>query len=396
MLGFRLEHRIGHSIVAQTAETLMTETTVSRGHAFLSRREIAVRTAIVALFVLALAFLWYSLYVLLLIFTGVLFAVLLHAVASPAARVTGLSYRLALACTIATLLAVVVGVGWYVLPQVASQIDQLQEQLPRALGALEQELRRYHWPTALLEANYLSGLDQFPRQLVSRVTTVLSSTIGALFSVLVVVISALYLAAQPRTYTAGLLHLLPLSYRPRGAEVIVAVGYTLRWWLLGRLISMVLVGVLTGLGLWWLDIPLALTLAIIAAFLDFIPNFGPIIAAVPAVLLALMKDPTSALWVVLLYTAVQQFEGLLITPLIQRRTVLLPPVLTIMAQVLFSLMAGVLGLLLATPLCAVGFVLVKMLYVEDVLGDEVDTPDDHMGTDQRDRLLRDTEGPAVH
>jgi predicted PurR-regulated permease PerM len=124
-------------------------------------------------------------------------------------------------------------------------------------------------------------------------------------------------------------------------------------------------GTLTALGLWLLGVPLALTLGLLAALLNFIPNIGPIIAGVPAVLLALMHSPMQALYVVGLYLVLQSVDGYLLTPLVDRCTVSVPPALTLAAQMLL----GGLGLALASPLTAAAIVLVQKLYIEDTLGD---------------------------
>lgn len=130
---------------------------------------------------------------------------------------------------------------------------------------------------------------------------------------------------------------------------------------------MILIGSLTTAGLWLLDVPLALTFGVLSALFTFIPNIGPPLAILPAILLALTLSPTRALYVLLLYLVIQTVESYLLTPLLQQRVVSLPPALTISAQILMAVLLGGLGLALATPLTAVSLVLVKMLYVEDVL-----------------------------
>src|SRR6185295_16753182 len=119
-------------------------------------------------------------------------------------------------------------------------------------------------------------------------------------------------------------------------------------------------------------VPLWLPLGLLAALLNFIPNFGPVIAAVPAVLIALADNPAKAAWVVALSVAAQNLEGYLITPLVQRRAVEMPPALTILSQVLMGLLLGPLGVILAAPMTAAAIVVLKMLYVEDTLGTPVD------------------------
>jgi predicted PurR-regulated permease PerM len=137
---------------------------------------------------------------------------------------------------------------------------------------------------------------------------------------------------------------------------------------------MVLVGILSATGLALLGVPLALILGIIAGLLDFIPYLGPLMAGVPAVLIAFSDSPTQALYVVVLFGLIQLFEGYLMEPLIENKTVCLPPALTIVMQVLFGTLFGLAGVALATPMTAVLAVVVTMLYVQDVLGDRVKTP----------------------
>ncbi len=148
------------------------------------------------------------------------------------------------------------------------------------------------------------------------------------------------------------------------------VGYTLYWWFLGRLINMAIIGVLTAIGLWALGIPLVLPLSIIAFVLDFIPFFGPVLSAIPAILIAFPNGgASSALYVVILYVAIQSCESYLIQPLIQSRAVELPPVLTIVGQLFAGTILGAVGVAFATPLTVASMVLVKMLYVEEMLDD---------------------------
>ena len=131
--------------------------------------------------------------------------------------------------------------------------------------------------------------------------------------------------------------------------------------------------VVTAVGLWLLGVPLALTLGLLSGLLNFIPNVGPLLAAAPALLIALTQGPTQALYVALLYLAYQSVDGYLLTPIVTQRTVAVPPAVTLLAQVLLGASAGLYGLLLASPLVAAGLVIVRLLYVEDILGDDGET-----------------------
>jgi predicted PurR-regulated permease PerM len=138
-------------------------------------------------------------------------------------------------------------------------------------------------------------------------------------------------------------------------------------WMFGKVLSMIAVGALTWLGLGLLGIPLALSLAVLAAALTFIPNFGPVLSAVPAVLLGLMNSPARAAYVALLYVGIQTAESYVLTPIFQKKAGALPPALLIVAQVAMGSLSGGIGLAVATPLTAALLVLVRHLYVEDVL-----------------------------
>lgn len=322
---------------------------------------------------LALLLLWYAVDVLLLVFAGILLAIFLRGLGDKLSKRTGLSGGWSLGMVMLSLVAVIGVAVWLLAPSIAEQTDELTQSLPRAVERLQSRMERYGWARRVME--------QLPsaEELVSdradafaRVTGVFSTTLGALANFVIILFVGLYLAVEPRLYVNGLIRLVPLGRRDRAREALNAVGYALRWWLIGKVGSMIVIGVLTWLGLWLLGVPLALTLGIIAALLTFIPNIGPILSVVPAALLALLDSPTRALYVLLLYFTVQVVESYLLTPLVQRRTVSLPPALTIAAQVLLGVLLGGLGVVLATPLTAVALVLVKMLYVEDVLGDPVE------------------------
>lgn len=343
------------------------------------RRRVLIPTATALGLFLLVVFLWYASYVLLLVFASVLLAVLLRAAADLVNSATGLPDKWSVLVVLVLGVVVLGGVGWFAAPPIARQVDQLSQQIPRSVEVIRGRLEQYRWGQWLLrELPSVEDLQPAGPQILSRATGFVSRTTGALFSFFVVAFIGIYLALDPVLYTNGVLRLVPPRYRGRARDVLAALGYTLRWWLIGQLITMTVVGVLTTLGLWLLGVPLAPVLGLLAFVLDFVPNIGPVVAAVPAILLAFTDDPMKALYVMLLYIGVQQVEGLLIAPLIHQRTVHLPPVLTIVAQIFLGILVGPLGLLLATPLVACVLVLVKMLYVEQALGDHVDTPADHL------------------
>jgi predicted PurR-regulated permease PerM len=209
------------------------------------------------------------------------------------------------------------------------------------------------------------------QDLLSQVTGLFSRTLNAITNFVLILFIGLYLAVTPDLYVGGLVGLVPVGRRSRARQVIQAAGHTLRWWLVGRIFSMIVIGVLSVLGLWLIGVPLALVLGLLAGLLGFIPILGPILALVPPLLLALSNSPQQALYVVLLYGGIQIVESYFLTPMVQQRAVSLPPVLTISSQLILGLLFGFMGIAMAPPLAAMGMVLVQMLYVEDTLGDQL-------------------------
>jgi predicted PurR-regulated permease PerM len=183
----------------------------------------------------------------------------------------------------------------------------------------------------------------------------------------------IHVAYRPRVYKAGLLHLVPLSRRNRAEAVLDETSRALKLWLAARFTSMAVVGVLTVIGLAIADIPLALSLWLIAALLSFIPYLGPILSVIPAILVALAGDPGKVIWVLVVYGVVQFVESYLATPLIEQEATSVPAALLIVVQVLLAVMAGALGIFLASPLAVAATVLLQMLYVQDVLKDRIKT-----------------------
>ncbi len=267
------------------------------------------------------------------------------------------------------LLAIFVAIGWIAAPEVVDQLDQLTKEMPRAFENLRQKIERYEWASKLMdEIPSTSQLATKSSGVVRTATDAVSTTFGAIVAMVVIVFIGLYLASSPELYLGGLLLLVPIRHRARGREVMNSIGHTLQWWLLSKIIAMAVIGVATWAGLSFLNVPLALILGILAAMLTFIPNIGPIVSAIPALLLAMMDSLTAGLYVALLYFSIQAVESYVLSPLLQQKIVSLPAALTMAAQVFFGVLLGGLGVVLATPLTAAGMVAVRMLYVEDVLG----------------------------
>jgi len=284
-------------------------------------------------------------------FAGLLLSLFLSGIGEWLAKhVSVISPRWATASCVVVFVAAMSLSLWLAAPSLSAQFGELGEQLPEATRHAIVSLRGVPLLGAVFERADAVGDAVLSPSGLSRAKGMLSSTLGALTSAFVVLVVGLYIAFDPQLYARGILRALPTESRDRAERVMGAVAHALRLWMVGKVFSMTLVFVLTWLGLQLLGVSLPLTLALLAAALTFIPNFGPILAAIPPVLLALMESPSAALNVVLLYVGVQFVESYLITPLIQQRTSDLPPALTIFAQLLMAVVAGGIGVVVATPL----------------------------------------------
>jgi predicted PurR-regulated permease PerM len=296
------------------------------------------------------------------IFGGILFAVFLRGLADPLSRRTRLSPGWSLLAVVLGLAGVTGGGALVIIPRIAAQFDQLLKILPPEIRSWFRHIQSYDWGRWLT-----SHLDQFASTFLQKINflgTFDALLEGAIFAA-VVLFLGIYLSLNPGSYRDGVVRLMPAAHRDRARGLIDQLGYTLRWWMIGRAIAMLFVGVLDLIAMLLLQVPLALTIALISGLLTFIPYIGAVIAMVPAVLIALTVGPRLALWVFIVKMVVQMIEGYIITPLVQRKAVHLPPALTISAQFLMGTIAGVLGLMFATPLTAIGMAVTKMLYLHE-------------------------------
>jgi len=324
-----------------------------------------VRRTLIVIGLTALAFIaWQLRSLFLMLFGAVVVATVFRALADRIRKATHGSEGLSVAIAIILVLGAIAGLAALFGNHVAEQVDALRETLPAAWQSFEQRVGDLGLGDQLRQL--AAGVRQSSGSFANLSAAVMSIGNG-IAEMLIVLFGGMYLAAQPRVYKSGAIKLVPSGKRPLVAEAMDESETALRLWLKGQLIAMVAVGLLTGIGLWLLGMPSALVLGLLAGILEFIPFLGPFLAAIPAILLALAVSPDLALWVVLLYTAVQQFEGYLLTPLVQQYAVDLPGVVLLFSLLGFGLLFGTLGVILAAPLTVVTYVLVKRLYVIETL-----------------------------
>lgn len=319
--------------------------------------------------------------VFLAIFAGVLIAVLFRTMAEPLTKHTRLPLWASVLVVFVLTLGVFALAGWLMAPTVSQQFDEMAVRLPEAIDRFRAQFLSYRWAQWLVEqgGNATDG-----QKVLKEITHAFRITFTAVGALIIVTFLALYMSAQPAVYVSGLLRLAPVNFRPRAREVMKELYRVLRMWLLTKLFTMVLTGVGIWIGLYLLKVPLALALAVVAGILEFIPTIGPLLSCIPAILIALMISPFTALEVAGVYFVVQWLGNHVTTPLIQQRTLAIPPAVTLALVAILGTFFGFGGLLMSGPLTVVVFVLVKMLYVEDVL------------EKRRGRPRREYERPSSH
>jgi predicted PurR-regulated permease PerM len=326
---------------------------------------------LLAIGLVALALLtWYLRDVVLLLFGGIVFATILNALARRVRRYTGVSDRLAVAGSVVLVLIAGGLVTWFIGAAMAEQLSTMSQRVPEALQSLRRWLQDQPLGSRMLEL-WNTAAESIPW---SKVATAAAMTLNALGLFLLMLLLAVFFAAEPQLYRKGFLRLLPPERRSSVDDAFTAAGKALAGWLKGQGVSMLFVGVATGVGLALLGIPLALGLGFIAGLFTFVPFFGPIVSGLLAVLLAFAEGPQKALYVALLMLLIEQVQDNVLMPFVQRWAVALPPVLALISFLVFAALFGPAGMLFATPLMVVLMALVKKLYVEDVLESASHTP----------------------
>jgi predicted PurR-regulated permease PerM len=328
--------------------------------------------AVAILAVLALV-IWALSDIALLIFMAILLAVMLRGVSDWAAERTSAPASAMLAGVTLAVALLMFGFLFYLGPRLAAQARDLWNQLNQQFSELRNVYGNTPWGKALL--SNLSPHELVQGHIANYAGIVASSTLGGAVTALIVIVTALYFAISPGVYIDGTVRLFTLPYRPRARSVLADIGSTLRRWALGQLISMTVVALLICIGLVLLGVRLAFALAALAGLFTFVPYFGAVAAAVPAMLVALAAGWRTSLWVAVTFLVGHGIEGYLVAPLVQRNTTDLPPALTILSMTILGTLFGPLGMILGAPVAAVALVIVREIYVGDVLGENMEPID---------------------
>lgn len=325
------------------------------------------RRLIVTIAVIALALLlWELKSVLLLAFAAVLVSVALLAPTHLIQRYTSLGHRWALAFAGALIVLVFGFVIWLAWPSFLDQLERLVTRLTESLDQLE-TIFGITVPEAAQEI--ATAISAAIDQIWSTVVTVAGGIVSVVAMLVLVVFSGVFLAIDPGLYRRGLVLMFPKGWHQKIGHGLDETGRGLRLWLQAQLLTMLVVGLMAGAGAAIIGLPAPLALGLIAGLTEFVPIIGPFIGALPAVLVAVGIDGQTLVWTLVLYVVIQQIEANLITPVLQRRIVSIPPVLLLLSFVGLGSIFGVLGIVVAAPLTIAIFILVREFYVGDLLSE---------------------------
>lgn len=325
------------------------------------QKKVWITTGILALTIILLLVLKATFSVFLLIFAGTLIAVLFRGLSAFIQRKTKWKEGICVAISIIGILLLVAGLFWLIGAKVQTQVAELMETLPKTIDNAQEKLNS----TAIGEkiTDKLSSKSSMDKAQ-GFAGQFFQSTFGVFGDIYVILFMGIFFTISPETYTKGIVQLIPLKGQKKAEEVVDKLGQQLRNWLKGKFFSMFIVFVLTAIGLAIIGMPLWLVLALLAGLLSFIPNFGPLLALIPAVLVGLMQSPETALLVAGLYILIQFIESNFITTFVQKKLLNMPPALIIIAQLIMGALTGGWGLVLATPLTVIVIVLVQELYLK--------------------------------
>lgn len=330
----------------------------------MENRKDSIRSLILFTFFLAggVIVLWFGFDAILLAFASILLALLFQAIGLIVRKITHLPYSLSVIIGIFFFIGLLALTFWLYAPYMASQFSELFTELPKAIEKLENDLVKFLNLPQLKHIDYKKMLTN--PEFLTKISKAVTMTGEAIVWFIVFIFLALYLSVNPQLYISGFLPLFPLEKRHSVQSLLGKLTFNLRLWLIAKLIAMTTIGVLTFVGLYFLKVPLPFILGLLAGLFTFVPYFGAITASIPALLLAFSKSPLLALYTLFLFMIIHFIEGYFITPLVELKTIYLPPAFTIFMQILLTLLFGVMGIVLASPISVALIVIVQHLYLK--------------------------------
>jgi predicted PurR-regulated permease PerM len=293
----------------------------------------------------------------LLILGGVLLAILFRTVAEWLSRWMSVSFRWRIAIVLTATGFLFFGGTWEFGSKLISEANDLMAKMSDALASMQQHVQRYE--------NLQRLFSQSSLNLEQPTKSVLSGGVWTIAALALVFFVGAYVSIEPDLYIDGILRFFGQRRQAQVRSILTGTGAALKWWLLGQLISMAVVGVITMVGLLIVQAPMAIPLALLAAVFTFVPYIGAIASAIPALMIAFTVSPHMALYVAIVYLIAHAAEGYIVTPIVQHHFLYLPPALILANQFLMALLLGIVGVAMATPFLVIMMVFIERLYFNE-------------------------------
>jgi predicted PurR-regulated permease PerM len=322
--------------------------------------------------VTSLYILWQTRRLILLLLTAIILATAINQLVQQLQKLR-LKRSWAVFLSVSILLTFLIGFFWLIVPPFTAQFQELLALLPSGISRIQAWLnylqqRFAGWAVNLPNINNL--IQQIPplfMQFLGGSITLFTVSVSAILEFLLVLVLTLMLLVNPQPYRKSFIRLFPSFYRQRVDEILSRCAIALGNWTGGALIEMLFIAALSGIGLWILQVPLALAHAILAGLLNFIPNIGPTLSVVFPMAVALLDAPWKAIAILILYVVIQNIESYWLTPTIMAKQVALLPAVTLVSQIFFTTVFGALGLLIAIPLAVIAKTWVEEVLFKDFL-----------------------------
>ncbi|MBG1239892.1 AI-2E family transporter [Nostoc sp. NZL] len=323
--------------------------------------------------IVSLYIFWQIRQLVLLLFTAVVLAVAINQLVLWFQQF-GIKRIWAVWLSVSIVITLLVGVFFLIVPPFIQQFRELIvllptgiDQIQRAINWLEKRILEIYLPEIPDINNFIEQLQPWATNLLQQAIALFSTSVNAILELLLVIVLTLMLLANPRPYRRAFVRLFPAFYRWRVKEILSLCAEGLGGWTIGALIEMVFIGLLSGLGLWILQVPLVLAHAVLAGLLNFIPNIGPTLSVVLPMAIAFLDAPWKVGAVIILYIVIQNIESYWLTPTVMARQAALLPAVTLTAQIVFVTLFGALGLLMAIPLAVVTKTWIEEVLFKDIL-----------------------------
>jgi predicted PurR-regulated permease PerM len=300
--------------------------------------------------------------ILLMALAGCLISVYFHGLGDIIGRKTKWRRWICMLISIAGSFIILGFLFWFMGSKIQAQVSQLSDTLPHTISNAKLKLAETPLGRKVLEATSGGNSDK----LFDTASRFFSTSFGILGNMYIILFLGIFFTANPSLYKDGLILLLPPNQKDLARNIINRTSLSLKGWLKGTMISMVLLSILMPIGLSIMGIPLALVLGLLAGILVIVPNFGSLAAMIPGVLLALTIGTDTAIIVALIYIGVQTLVQNIIAPIIQKKMINMPPALTIIGQLVMGVLGGAMGIIMAMPALAVMMIFVDEMYVKRI------------------------------